>query len=464
MSLRQKVILPELNLAMDGDWVDYLVSLDDFDANEGQLFLPPEESGDAGSSSALSGEMMNNGASYNIDNSRNEMPRIAELPQHRDIKKARWTRGIVQLRSEVSKYLADKLAKKLNVSSVKVPWSKMKAEDIINWPPDVKFKPVSKMNLNEVKILHELIKEDKLDFTPEFLGRFKIKQVNKWPDNGDQIRYYVTKYLVDKLAKELNVRRFKLPWSKMKAEDIVNWPPDVKFMKVFKMNLNEVKILHELVREDLLHFTPEFLGRLKFAPLNQSGRERKQLISDVTKYLAEKLAKKLNVPSITIPWSQMKADDIINWPSDMKFDQIHRIKINEVRRLHKLANENQLDFTTEFLSRMKSGSNWTISRNQLRSDISTYLADKLAKKLNVSRIRLPWSKMKAEDIINWPSDVKFDKPGQMNFHGLEKIHRLSSDDLLDFSPEFLRRRRVQLAEGKSTRNEPETECNFTMTN
>jgi hypothetical protein len=408
--------------------------------------------------------MMNNVASYNIDNSRNEMPSIAELPQHRDIKKARKSPKLDQLKSDFAKYLADKLAKKLNVSSVKVPWSKMKAEDIINWPSDIGFMHIAKIHRAEVKRLLTLANENQLDFTTEFLGRFKIKQVNKWPDNGDQMRSYVTKYLVDKLAKELNVHRFRLPWSQMETGDIINWPSDVKLKPVSKMNLTEVKIIHEMAKEDLLDFTTEFLDRLKFAPLNQFDRERKQLRSDVTKYLAQKLAKKLNVPSITIPWSRMKADDIINWPSDMKFDQIHRIKINEVKRLHKLANENQLDFTTEFLSRMKSGSNWTISRNQLRSDISTYLADKLAKKLNVSRIRLPWSKMKAEDIINWPSDVKFDKPGQMNFYGLEKIHRLSSEDLLDFSPEFLRRRRVQLAEGKSATNEPETEGNFTMTN
>jgi hypothetical protein len=49
--MRQKVILPELTLAMNGDWVD---TLHDFYANEGQLFLPPDESEDAGSSSALS--------------------------------------------------------------------------------------------------------------------------------------------------------------------------------------------------------------------------------------------------------------------------------------------------------------------------------------------------------------------------------------------------------------------------
>jgi hypothetical protein len=232
----------------------------------------------------------------------------------------------------------------------------------------------------------------------------------------------------------------------------------MKLMPVYMMNINEVKILHKLAKEELLDFSPEFLNRLKL--------KKNELRSDVTKYLAEKLAKKLNVPSITIPWSQMKAGDIINWPSDVGFKPVYNMSINEVKRLFKLTKDGLLDFTTEFLGRIKFGrvGNWTVSKKQLRSDVSTYLADKLAKKLNVSRIRLPWSKMKAEDIINWPSDVKFEKPGQMNFYGLEKIHRLSSDDLLDFSPEFLRRRRVQLAEGKSATNEPETEGNFTMTN
>ena len=103
------------------------------------------------------------------------MPRFAKRPENHDLKKVKRVHYSNDLRSEVVKYLGDKLAKKLNVPSIKVPWSEMKAEDIINWPQGVEFKTVKKMNNDELKRLHELAKEDQFDFSSKFISRLKIK-------------------------------------------------------------------------------------------------------------------------------------------------------------------------------------------------------------------------------------------------------------------------------------------------
>jgi hypothetical protein len=196
------------------------------------------------------------------------MPRVAESPQHGDFKKARRTREIDQLRSDISTYLANKLAKELNVSSVKVPWSKMKAGDIINWPSDLGIKSVYNLSLNVVRRLHKLTKDGLLDFSPAFLASFEIRQVNKWYHNHvDQLRSEVSRYLADKLAKNLNVSNIRVPWSEMTEKDIINWPSNVDFIAVSKMNLNELKKVHKLTKDGLLDFTPEFLGRVKLGRL-----------------------------------------------------------------------------------------------------------------------------------------------------------------------------------------------------
>jgi hypothetical protein len=168
---------------------------------------------------------------------------------------------------------------------------------------------------------------------------------------------------------------------------------------------------------------------------------RKESRSDIANYLTEKLSKKLNESNITIPWSKMKAQDIINWPPDVKLMSVYRMKVKQLKKILKLVKKDQLDFSPEFLGRFKRRpiSKWVLLRNQLRTDIAKYLADKLAKKLNVSRIRVPWSLLADGDIINWPSGMKFKRIAQINIRQLNRLYRQVKMDLLDFSPEFVSR-------------------------
>jgi hypothetical protein len=194
-----------------------------------------------------------------------EMPRFAKRPENHDLKKVKRVHYSNDLRSEVVKYLGDKLAKKLNISSIKLPWSRMKAEDIINWPSDVEFKTINRVGMEELKRLHELVKIDKLDFTPEFLSRLQtMSQLSV-----AKLRSNFAKYLQDKLAKKLNVPSIKVPWSKMKAADIINWPLDVEFLSPGQMNFNDLTKLHGLAVEDKLDFCPEVFKRTR-AKLSKS--------------------------------------------------------------------------------------------------------------------------------------------------------------------------------------------------
>ena len=86
----------------------------------------------------------------------------ATSEHHEDhvFKKAQKPRIRTELRSAVTKYLTDKLAKKLKMSSIRMPWSIMKTGDIINWPSDVRFIPVNKLNTEEVQRLYSLTKEE----------------------------------------------------------------------------------------------------------------------------------------------------------------------------------------------------------------------------------------------------------------------------------------------------------------
>jgi hypothetical protein len=165
-----------------------------------------------------------------------------------------------QLKSDVRKYLMHKFTQKLNRPSISIPWSRLEAGDIINWPSDVTFKPVNQLKTKELKRLLKMAKKDVLDFSPEFLNQFNSGMGDL---SRDKLRNDITQYLLNKLVNKLGRSRKQIPWSLMKAAHIINWPPDINFAPPYKMNMNEVKRLHQLVKENLLDFTPDFLQELR---------------------------------------------------------------------------------------------------------------------------------------------------------------------------------------------------------
>jgi hypothetical protein len=360
------------------------------------------------------------------------------------MKQYEWTLYRNQLKSDVTKYLGAKLAKKLNVSHIKVPWSRMKAEDLINWPQEVRFVPIRKMNIIEIERLHRVVQENLLDFTPEFISQFKPSRGSTTPvltriRDMDQLKSDFTTYLGSKLAKKLNVSSIKVPWFKMKAEDIINWPQEVRFVPIHMMDLLELRRLNKLAKEDLLDFTPEFVSNFKSIRSSRNSEKfslANDLRSDVTKYLGSKLAKKLNVSHIKVPWSRMKAEDLINWPPDVEFKPVYNMALDDLKRLHKLVEANLLDFSSQFLAELKPATPKYRVVQEIIRDIETVLCHKLNAGTNKRFKGVPWTLMQKENIINWPKGIPFVKPLKQKKKDLKVLHKLR--EVFSFSKDFLK--------------------------
>jgi hypothetical protein len=271
------------------------------------------------------------------------MLRTAEHPPHGGIKKAQRVPYGNQLRTHVAKYLGDKLAKALSEPSIKIPWSEMKAGDIIGWPSGVKFMPVNNMDTKGLKSLYKLAKKDRLKFSTDFLDR--LKSINRGKSYRDKLRSDVSKYLGDKLAKKLNVLSFKVPWSKMKAEDIINWPSGIEFKPLSNMNLKEVQVLHELASEDQLDFSSKFL-QLSKGKLRPS--EFQEIMKDIETTLCDKINAATNKTFRRVPWSMLKKGDIINWPEEIPFISLSKHRMKRLKLLHKLRDV--IFFSKDFLN------------------------------------------------------------------------------------------------------------------
>jgi hypothetical protein len=182
-----------------------------------------------------------------------------------------------QLRSEVTNLLAYKLAKRLNNSITNFPWAKMTVEDIINWPSDVKFMPLYKMNVNQLRRLYKLAKQDRLDFSPEFI-RFKERQLARSRflkrEAQDLIRDIETS-LFNKLNSGTNKTFKRVPWSLLKKNDIINWPDGIPFVRLSLHSNTRLKLLHKL--RVVISFSEDFLKRLSDPSFDKTNSARQIL-------------------------------------------------------------------------------------------------------------------------------------------------------------------------------------------
>jgi hypothetical protein len=156
--------------------------------------------------------------------------------------------------------IADKLANKLNVPSFKLPWSEMTAKDIINWPSEVEFIPISKMKMVEVKILHKLAKADRLDFSPEFINQFKESKGPESKETNLGLIKEIETALCNQLNAGTNKNFRRVPWTILQKEDIINWPEGIPFVRLSQHTLHRLKLLHKLRK--VIFFRKEFLQRL----------------------------------------------------------------------------------------------------------------------------------------------------------------------------------------------------------
>jgi hypothetical protein len=183
----------------------------------------------------------------------------------------------------------------------------------------------------------------------ELFDNYDLKE-DKRTNPRDQLRSFVAKYLGDKLAKRLKISMTYLPWSEIKAEDIINWPPDVEFGKVNKMNTNDVKKIYALAKDDQLDFSPGLISRLGKRPRKSRTPEYQVMVKDIQTALCNKLNAGTERYFRRVPWAMLKKEDIINWPEGIPLIRLSQHTMNRLKLLHKLRNE--IFFSEEFLKKI----------------------------------------------------------------------------------------------------------------
>jgi hypothetical protein len=179
-----------------------------------------------------------------------------------------------EFRGYLTKYLTDKLAENFNISNIHLPWVKMKEESIINWPPDVQFKPFYLMKNNELRRLHELAKSDRLDFSPEFL-RIIERQLKKGKIVRRKFQKMVSDietYLCNKLEAGTNIRFRKVPWTIIRKGDIINWPEGMPFLRLSHQGPRRLKLLHKQLKS--VFFSENFLQMITDTSFNRTSISR----------------------------------------------------------------------------------------------------------------------------------------------------------------------------------------------
>jgi len=142
----------------------------------------------------------------------------------------------------------------------------------------------------------------------------------------------------------------------MTADDVINWPPDVEFIPLFKMNLYGLKRLHELAKEDLLDFSPKFI-RLKERPLSKSKSATPEFLKirrDIETVLCDKLYSGTNKTFRRVPWNILKKENMINWPEGVPFSRLSQHSKKHLMLIHKLREV--IFFREEFLKSLSDSS------------------------------------------------------------------------------------------------------------
>jgi hypothetical protein len=182
---------------------------------------------------------------------------------------------------------------------------------------------------------------------------FKKEKSAHYRDYRDEVRSYILKYLVDKLSRKLNVPSTTIPWSEMGAEDIINWPSEVRFMPVYKMSKTEFDKLYALAKDDQLDFSPGLISRLRehLAKSKLSRSKKNQnIIRDIEVALCNQLNARTNKKFKKVPWTMLKKEDIINWPKEIPVVRLSQHRLKRLKLLHELRDE--IFFSEEFIRKL----------------------------------------------------------------------------------------------------------------
>ena len=150
-----------------------------------------------------------------------------------------------------------------NLNQKKIEWSKLSKSDFINWPDNLEIKAPIKFNATEFSIL--LSNLEKISFNSDYIQNLlAIKRL------AVQDAKYNRNHICDTLSRKLIVKHFKnllklnnltkrMNWSKLKKEDLINWPENLPIQSPEKYNKQQLKGLISVIHQ--IRFSELFLKK-----------------------------------------------------------------------------------------------------------------------------------------------------------------------------------------------------------
>jgi hypothetical protein len=158
-----------------------------------------------------------------------------------------------------------------------------------------------------------------------------------------------------------NIRPHKfanVPWKFLKPGDLVNWPQDVQYMRIYKLNAQDLHKVYKNLHS--IHFSHDALLRLahfgnkvnsptssKAAPSDKNADEWGMKRNWISKVLNGKLKEQTNRKSIKVPWSSLVSKDIVGWPENVRLQRPWYIPTKDIQ--HVIDNLPQLEFSEKFI-------------------------------------------------------------------------------------------------------------------
>jgi hypothetical protein len=263
----------------------------------------------------------------------------------------------------------------------KIPWNKLKRDDLINWPKDVPLERITKQGKKSLEKINSNL--ERIDFSKDFLDRSRLSRTSFMNAELKDIREEISINLLIKLNEGLKTNFQVIPWGYIKRKDLVNWPDDVPVKKIFWLGKNHLQSLYESL--DSINFTQDFFDSWASKPLAR--------------------LKDVSLPTLKDP------------------------------SLHSIDNQ-MIDGTERILSLLKEND----GRQVLIDNINRHLLEKLNGAAGVQQKHIPWAKLVKGDLVNWPSSIRMVRPSQFGLSTLRRIHE--SLDSIYFNPAAVERLKI----------------------
>ena len=125
--------------------------------------------------------------------------------------------------------LCSYLAEEVNHHIHQMPWNKINNQGLINWPNHIKVQDIERIDVRDLDSILENL--DRIRFSPKFIEIIKYGLSMDY----DAKRGYIFKHF-QSLMHKLGMQSFRVPWHKIKAEYLDEWPENIpiKMLKLYK--------------------------------------------------------------------------------------------------------------------------------------------------------------------------------------------------------------------------------------